>query len=409
MEGHGRRHGCCANKIPPLLKFDGSLATSHSDLQQVLLERFFPIVPKPIPVSDPDDSAPLPPCPFSPITEEEVAHNLARTSNKSAPGPTGITYKLLKWCHAASPSHLTSLFNAAIHWGHHPWRCATVVPILKPGKIDYRVAKAYWPISLLECCGKLLEKIIAKRILLDASHFNLLPPKQFGSCDYHTATDVVLSMTHTVQTCVKSGRVAALLLFDIQGFFDNLHVDHLVHIFGLLSFDPSMCNWVRSFLTDRHITLTFNGKPLPEVVLNYGTPQGSPMSLILSAIYILPLLRIMESWRFKSLSTYVDDRAIVATGASHHSVMQKCADGFFTIMDWLLRNGLRINPDKTEFIAFQPCRADPNRVGALHSSIDLRIPGGRTLQVCRSLTVRYLGVFVNEGFQWEHHAKTMAA
>ena len=42
-------------------------------------------------------------------------------------------------------------------------------------------------------------------------------------------------------------------------------------------------------------------------------------------------------------------------------------------------------------------------------SIDLRIPGGGTLQVHRSSTVRYLGVFVNECFQWEHHAKTMAA
>ena len=84
------------------------------------------------------------------------------------------------------------------------------------------------------------------------------------------------------------------------------------------------------------------------------------MSLILSAIYILPLLCIAESWRFKSLSTYVDNGAIIATGASHHSIMQKCADSFFTVTDWLLRNGLRVDPDKMEFIAFQPCRADPN-------------------------------------------------
>ena len=55
------RHGRRANKIPPLLKLDGTLATSHTDLHQVLSDRFFPIVPKPVPDSDPSDPAPLPP------------------------------------------------------------------------------------------------------------------------------------------------------------------------------------------------------------------------------------------------------------------------------------------------------------------------------------------------------------
>jgi len=380
---HGRR----ANKIPPLLKLNGSLATSHTDLCQVLSDRFFPIVPKPIPDSDPSDPAPLPPWDFTPILAEEVSRNLSCTSNKSAPGPTGITYKLLKWCHSASPSCLPSIFNAAISLGHHPWHSATVVPIPKPGKIDYQVAKAYRPISLLECCGKLLERIISKRILLDAARFQLFPPRQFGSRNYHTASDAVLSMVHTVQTCVKGGRVAALLLFNIQGFFDNLHVNHLVHVFCLLGFALSLCDWVRSFLTNRRITLSFNGEPLPEVVLNHSTPQGSPLSPILSAIYILPLLRLTEEWHFRSLSLYVDDGAIVATGATHQSVFQKCANGFFVVADWLLHNGLRLDPDKTEFIAFQPRRANPTLVRALRPSIDLWIPGGGTLQVRRSLIV----------------------
>jgi len=402
------RHGRCANKIPPLLKLDGTLATSHTDLRQVLSDRFFPIVPKPVPDSDPTDPPPLPPRDFPPISDEEVSRNLSCTSNKSAPGPTGITYKLLKWCHSASPSRITSIFNTAISLGHHPWRSATVVPIPKPGKIDYRVAKAYQPISLLECCGKLLERIVLKRVLLDAACFQLFPIRQFGSRDYHTASDAVLSMVHTVQTCVKSGHVAALLLFDIQGFFDNLHVSRLVHIFCILGFAPSLCDWVRSFLMDRRITLSFNGEPLPEVVLNHGTPQGSPLSPILSAIYILPLLRLTEAWRFRSLSSYVDDSAIVATSTTHHSVIQKCSNGFFIVADWLLCNGLRLDPDKTEFIAFQPRRANPNYVGALWPSIDLQIPGGGILQVRRSSLVRYLGIFINDKFNWEPHAKIMA-
>jgi len=284
-----------------------------------------------------------------------------------------------------------------------------VVPIPKPSKIDYWVAKAYRPISLLKCCGKLLEWIVSKRVLLDAARFHLFPPRQFRSHDYHTAPDAVLSMIHMVQTSVKSRQVAALLLFDIQGFFDNLHVNCLVHVFRLLGFAPSLCDWVRSFLTDRRITLSFNGKPLPKIVLNHGTPQGSPLSPILSAIYILPLLRLTEAWHFKSLSMYVNDGAIVATGVTHSSVIQKCTDGFFTVADWLLHNSLRLDPNKTEFIAFQPRQANPDRVGALRLSIDLKIPGGRTLQVRCSSLVRYLGIFIDDKFNWEPHIKIMAA
>ena len=67
------RHGCRANCIPPLLKLDGSLVTSHTNLREVLSSCFFPIIPKPVPPSDPSDPAPLLPCSFAPILEEEVS------------------------------------------------------------------------------------------------------------------------------------------------------------------------------------------------------------------------------------------------------------------------------------------------------------------------------------------------
>jgi len=162
-------HGCQVNHIPPLITSDGKLVTSTSGIKDILLEYFFPTVPTPIPPCHPDNPPTHAPWTFADITKEEISLNLAKKSNTSAPGLIGIGYKLLKWCHFTSPSHLTTLFCAAITLGHHPWHNTKVVPIPKLNKADYRIAKTYRPISLLECCGKLLKKIVAKCILLDAN------------------------------------------------------------------------------------------------------------------------------------------------------------------------------------------------------------------------------------------------
>jgi hypothetical protein len=95
--------------------------------------------------------------------------------------------------------------------------------INKPQKPDYTIPKAYCPIALLECAGKLLEKIIAKCINTDIEQYNLLPMTQFGSRPKHNAIDAVANLVHKIQSTVATSHVGALLLFDISGFFDNVN------------------------------------------------------------------------------------------------------------------------------------------------------------------------------------------
>jgi hypothetical protein len=103
----------------------------------------------------------LPTRPFIAVTSHEISAALSTCANKSAPGVTGIPYKLVRWVNDARPDILTTLFNATLRLGIHPWTEAKVVVIPKPGKADYSAPKSYRPISLLECTGKVLEKIIA--------------------------------------------------------------------------------------------------------------------------------------------------------------------------------------------------------------------------------------------------------
>jgi hypothetical protein len=93
---------------------------------------------------------------------------------------------------------------------------AKVFVIPKLGKTDYMAPKSYHPISLLECTGKVLEKIIAARLGSDVDHFDLLGPSQFGSCHFHSATDMATTLRYKAEETIEAGRIEAILLLDIS-------------------------------------------------------------------------------------------------------------------------------------------------------------------------------------------------
>ena len=236
--------GRSIKRIPPLLIAPEHVSDNTLEMTEALKDRFFVTAGPHVHPSQPDDPAPLPTHSLPPITQEEIASALASTSNKSAPGLSGIPYQLIKWAFRSWPDCFLDIFNASISLGHHLWSDALVVVIPKLAKPDYCLPKAYRPISLLKCCGKLLEKIIAKRVLHDSHHYDILPNTQFGSCNYHCATDAALCLVHNAQATVWAGSTASVVLFDIQGFFDNINIDHIVHIFLNLGFPTSLCSWL---------------------------------------------------------------------------------------------------------------------------------------------------------------------
>jgi hypothetical protein len=153
-----------------------------------------------------------------------------------------------------------------------------VCVIPKPNRADYTLAKNFRPISLLECLGKLLEKVVAKLIYSDMAKYALVPTTQFGGRNASSTLDAGLTLLHDIEAAHRSKLRAGLLLFDIQGYFDHINHDRLVQIFTNLGFAPELVRWCRSFLKDRTVKLRFNGETSDAFDFTVGTPQGSPVS-----------------------------------------------------------------------------------------------------------------------------------
>ena len=73
---------------------------------------------------------------------------------------------MVKYVLATQPDGLLSLIDHSLAIGYHPqpWREARVVMLKKPNKKDPSAPRSYRPITLEECFGKLLEKVIAKQL-----------------------------------------------------------------------------------------------------------------------------------------------------------------------------------------------------------------------------------------------------
>jgi ribonuclease HI len=394
-------------QTPPIRTSLG-LATEPEEQCKAFADAFFPQQVPNVERNQPDDPPARPPRPFIPIAASEIEDALHDTSNTSAPGPSGIGYRLIKWAYAETPDIFVRLFNGCLSKGIHPpqFKSAIIAIVAKPRKIDKANPRSYRPIALLECIGKTLERIVATRIAFEVGKHGLVPTNQFGGRPKSSVIDACLSLTHDVQAAWKNGLVASALAIDIKGYFDNVHHDRLVHTMQVLGFSPEITSWVRSFLSDRHVIVrvdSHKSQPLP--LAGVGIPQGSPVSPILSSIYTSFILSSLDSLPNTSVRAYVDDQLILATSSSLDQNTYLLAEAFDIVNQRLNALGLAVDADKTEFIHFTRSKAHLFSLPA----VTLNPRNSPPHEVQPAGVMRWLGMFFDRKLTFKSHVQTMAA
>jgi hypothetical protein len=139
-------------------------------------------------------------------------------------------------------------------------------------KPNYSIPKAYRPVALMECTRKLLEKIVTKCFNNNIQQHDLLPITQFRSCPNHNAIDTVTCLVHKIQGTLKTNHVAALLLFNISGFFDNINPECVAAILHNLGFPRNVCDWILSFLMGREVSIHIENYVSPSFPILNRTP-----------------------------------------------------------------------------------------------------------------------------------------
>jgi len=244
--------------------------------------------------------------------EELVRKALAGTSNRSAPGPDGIGYKLIKRVlDLKLGSELIREVAENLIKGRIPkeWQHSKVVMIPKPGK-DHSKTKGWRPINLINCIGKLGEKVVADRL----QESGLLHRHQFGSVKGRSATEAALRVVTRAQRCMAAEGAVGWNFWDVKGGFQNVREEDVIRELEKSEEGKKWIPWVKEFFRAREFDLEWDGKIQGKGKTNIGAPQGSPLSLVIFLIWMAPIITKMEE-ALKSkwpsfdleLPSYVDD------------------------------------------------------------------------------------------------------
>src|SRR6266542_6065989 len=102
---------------------------------------------------------------IEPITLQEWETTMMDLSNKSAPGPSGINYRILKQLPIEFNTLIVDLINCCFSLSIVPtqWKASHIIPIPKPQKFIYDINNTRL-IALLDTFQKVSTKIKTQRL-----------------------------------------------------------------------------------------------------------------------------------------------------------------------------------------------------------------------------------------------------
>ena len=98
------------------------------------------------------------------VTESEVLEELLKLDPQKTSGSDGLDPFFFKDAAPIIAEPISYLFNLSLLSGEVPiaWKAATASPLFKGG--DQADPICYWPISILPCLSKLLEKLVNNQV-----------------------------------------------------------------------------------------------------------------------------------------------------------------------------------------------------------------------------------------------------
>ena len=253
----------------------------------------------------------------------------------------------------------------------------------------------YRPISLLSNIGKIIEKLMHKRLYSYMETNKAFYQNQFGFRNKKCTNDALICILDLLQKEMDQGHFSCGLFLDLKKAFDT--VDHRILLdklnhYGIRGIGNK---WFKSYLDNRQQFVCIDNINSEHKTITCGVPQGSILGPLLFLIYINDLNHAIAS---SKTFHFADDTSLVISNSNFKTLVKTLNADLKRLSEWLRANKLCLNVLKSELLIFCPPnkKVDPAHKVLLDGKV--MIP---------SKSVKYLGIILDNKLNWSEQVTTL--
>ena len=155
------------------------------------------------------------------LTKKEIIDATKLLADKKTPDHTGVSTNFIKQTISSLINPIFHILNLSFRTGVVPlqFKIAKVIPIFKSG--ERTSMDNYRPISLLSSFSKIMEKIVASRLLSFLDSNNILTKWQFGFRAGHSTSHPMVHFVNKITEALNSKKHTIGIFCDLKKAFDT--------------------------------------------------------------------------------------------------------------------------------------------------------------------------------------------
>ncbi|XP_055584695.1 uncharacterized protein LOC129737559 [Uranotaenia lowii] len=323
---------------------------------------------------------------------DELEAALRKVKGLSA-GPDDIGYPFLKNLSLTGKTTLLHIFNKIWINGTFPncWKLGLVIPIVKP-KQDPLLLDSYRPITLLACTGKIMERMVNRRLHAILEGQSLLDHRQYAFRSGRSTDDYFQELEMLLDSPSQRNYHTECASLDLSKAFDRVDRVAIINQLNEWGIVGRIMHYITDFLSDRSIQVLVNGTRSEKITVHGGVPQGSVIAPTLFLIAINSIFQKIPP-NIQAL-VYVDDILLISTSAFPKTTRKRLQEALTEIANWAPTVGFQFSPSKSCLLHIGPNRRKLKKLP------DLTI-NNQIIPLTRS--TRLLGIWMDDRLNFNLH------
>ena len=277
------------------------------------------------------------------VSRVDISRKIRKLRKDAAPGPDGITPKILQQLEESLLLPLEHIFNESLRTGEVPvdWKTATVTPIFKKGTKGN--PGNYRPVSLTSVPCKILESIVKDKVMNHLIKNKLIKSSQHGFMPGKSCATNLCQFMDKVTKAVDEGKAVDIVYLDFAKAFDKVPRQRLVRKLRAKGVEEDTVTWIESWLSGRTQKVRIKGQLSSSCDVESGVPQGTVLGPTLFTVFIDDLEDEVEERQLDVLLIKFADDTKGAKSICGDDDRQKFQEALDCLCNWAEKWGMSFN------------------------------------------------------------------